>query len=157
MYKLGNFYEKNIELIIIGPSSDFFEKKINEFILKFPDQRSSKIKYYGEVVDYSFKMELIRNSILCLPSLYESFGLVCLEAVEAHSFFIASNNSFWTNFRSEFGVGLDLVIDEWVDFIDCLINKGYEVDDEKRRRFLSKFHPNTLSAEYKRQFQVESN
>lgn len=156
VYKLGNFYERNIELVIIGPSTYFFEKKINEYILKYAEQRSPRIKYCGDVVDFNLKMELISNSILCLPSLYESFGLVCLEAVEAGSFFIATNNSFWTNFTSKFGVGLDLVVDEWVDFIDHLINEGYEVDNEKRGEFLSKFHPNILSQEYKRQFQLES-
>lgn len=152
IYCAGEFYKNNIELSIVGPVSKYMESEINAFFAEIPRNIKARIMFYGEVTDHNEKIGLIKNSIVCLPSYYESFGLVCLEAIEARSYFLATNASYWKNCNEEFGIGLDLDRARWVEEIKRLINQGFCVDSEYRRNYLHTFSPQVLAEKLRQQF-----
>ena len=145
IFEAGMFYKKNIEFSIVGPISSYMEPEIKLLLSEASRKMLASIKFYGEIQDVEEKMNLIKNSIVCLPSHYESFGLVCLEAVEAGSYFISTNESYWKNIHEDFGVGIELDKKLWLRRIDSLISEGYLVDHIKRDDFLNQFHPLILA------------
>lgn len=81
----------NWKLKLIGPVEPAFEKYINEFLCRYP-YLEDKIIITGEITNrVKLDEEYKRAKIFCLPSRWESFGIVLAEAISRGCYPIISN------------------------------------------------------------------
>lgn len=103
--RLGTF-EKNTELILevlenidlkdwkfylVGPIEENFRIKIEEFYIKNPEKKENII-FTGAILNKKELNEYYnRSKVFVLPSLWESFGIVMVEAMAFNNYILTSN------------------------------------------------------------------
>lgn len=88
------FFKNNREwkLYLVGPIETNFNKFIENFFLQNPDLKDSII-FFGEISDKQSLMRIYQKSkIFVLPSRFESFGLVLLEALANGCYLVMSDS-----------------------------------------------------------------
>lgn len=79
------------KLLLIGPIENGFEKYIDDYYYKYPKLKE-KVIFTGNISDKHILNEYYKKSkFFVLPSRYESFGLVLIEALRFGAYFILSN------------------------------------------------------------------
>lgn len=77
---LENVDLKNWKFYFVGPIEKSFQERVNSFYSRYPDKKK-KIIIYGAVEDRKLLSELYgKSKLFVLSSVFESFGLVLLEA-----------------------------------------------------------------------------
>lgn len=101
--------EKNVDLLIkayarsniwrewklklVGPCCDDFYKKLNHICCKENPLAWSQIQFTGEIQDRNILNGIYaKSSIFVLPSKFESFGIVLVEALSLGNYLIGSNH-----------------------------------------------------------------
>lgn len=76
---------------LIGPMEVSFQSYVQDFFIKYP-ALADRIYFTGEVTDRDALRKMYGEAkLFVLPSRYESFGFVCLEAIDAGCYLIASD------------------------------------------------------------------
>lgn len=79
------------KLVLAGTVEDSFKPFIEDYFNKYPDLKK-RVQFIGPIYDRNELQKFYNNSkIFCLPSLWESFGLVTIEALSMGCFMIGSN------------------------------------------------------------------
>ena len=82
---------KDWTLSMIGPVEGHFTKHIDQYFVKYP-QLKDRVIFTGEITDRKvLSNEYRKTKIFCLPSRWESFGIVLGEAIQHGCYIIGSN------------------------------------------------------------------
>lgn len=88
-YKRNHY--NNWKLWLVGPMEKKFEEYLEKYFLENPELKD-KITVYGNIDDEEKLTNIYRKaSVFILPSKWESFGLVLLEALECGNYLIVSD------------------------------------------------------------------
>ena len=78
-------------LILAGPATVGFSDRLNDIYAEKPEMKA-RIRYLGEIIDRKKLMEVYSGaSVFVLPSRWESFGIVAVEALCAGDYLILSD------------------------------------------------------------------
>ncbi|WP_163194456.1 glycosyltransferase family 4 protein [Clostridium thermarum] len=84
-------FKDNWKLLLVGEYTEGFRKYIDDFMLKHPAMKD-KIDLTGAIYDRERLQSIYRRTkIFCLTSLYESFGLVLIEAAASGNVIISTD------------------------------------------------------------------
>lgn len=82
---------KNWKFFFIGSIESKFQKKIDDFFQRFPEKKENII-FTGIVKDRELLYEYYnRSKVFILPSKWESFGIVMVEAMAFNNYVLTSN------------------------------------------------------------------
>lgn len=82
---------KDWKFLFVGSIEDKFQKKIDDFFQKFPEKKE-QIIFTGMVKDRDVLYEYYnRSKVFILPSKWESFGIVMVEALAFNNYILTSN------------------------------------------------------------------
>lgn len=119
---------KEWKLVIVGEVNQDFYKFLNKYKNKY-SHLEERIEFLGQIDDSNKIREYYRKSkIFCLPSRYESFGLVLVEALMEGCYVITSNHESASTIIREDRVGTIFNIDN----IDELSNKFINICNSNR-------------------------
>lgn len=145
-----NAYEKNIDFLIsIFKEKFFVEEKIkldiyliaapNEFNkLEFSLRNYDNINLKPALENTNKIFKALKSSVALNPSLYESFGLVPLEAINAGASFISTPVGVWTK-SSTAGKIVELSKKKWIIEILQYYENGILNDYDDRNKLLLPF------------------
>ena len=146
----------NIELTIIGKDTiDIVEKKSTIGLLKkeISKEVQKKIKIINHLSQDSLKKHIEKSSIIILPSLAESFGLVTVEAMAMEKVVVASNYE-WNREIIKDGISGVLIdpknsIESSKKIISLIENKELlnKISNRARKRIKEKFSINNVIKE----------
>jgi len=135
-----------LECLLVGPNMAGYLKKQGLAVLV----RESGICVQEAISNSKQKESLLKGGITCLPSRWESFGLVCLESIEAGGYCCVTPNSFFNDLHNDFGMALDVEMGKWVSHIEAVLVAGFAVDPQERNRYISQFDPRIVGLEIRR-------
>ena len=108
-------------LVIVGEIDEGFKGYIEEYKKRNADILS-KIEFIGNVEDFDEIRKFYRDSkIFCLPSRYESFGLVLVEALMEGCYIITSDHEAATTIVKNDNIGLLFELENIEDLCKKLI------------------------------------
>lgn len=82
---------KDWKVILAGPTQENFKEYIKNYFIKFPHLKE-KVNFTGEITDRTKLLEYYQKSkIFCLPSTYEGFPLVLVEAAYFGNYIVGTN------------------------------------------------------------------
>lgn len=118
---------KDWKFYFIGSIEKDYEKEIDLFFKKYPEKRESII-FTGEIKDRDILYDYFnRSKVFVLPSRWESFGIVMVEALAFNNYILTSNTAAAKDITNNQEVGQIFSIDK----IDGLKKMMKEIIDEK--------------------------
>ncbi|MDV4150382.1 glycosyltransferase family 4 protein [Clostridium sp. AL.422] len=142
--KASKHLKSNWELVIVGEIEPEFKDYINEYIIKNSEIKN-KIKLTGNINNPNELRKYYRDSkIFCLPSRYESFGLVLVEALMEGCYILTSNHESATTIVKNDDIGLVFEIDNIEELSDKLIDlcNNKEFNKERYRNIIDYAYDN---------------
>ena len=122
----------NWTLKIIGPIEDHFKEYIQRFFIENP-KIINKVIFTGEITDRQILSNEYRKAkIFCLPSRWESFGIVLAEAIQHGCYIIGSNILSINDITDNKKYGDVFEIDDVDQLSGCLIKACYNEEELKR-------------------------
>lgn len=122
-------------LKFIGPIEEHFKEYIGQYLLEHP-HLEERIIFTGEITDRkTLSKEYRKAKIFCLPSRWESFGIVLAEAIQHGCYIIGSNILSINDITDNKKYGDVFEIDNIEQLADCLTKA---CGDEKRLRRVCK-------------------
>ncbi len=139
---------KNWKVILIGEIEKSFEAKIEEFYQKNLNLKE-KIKFIGKITNKKELYEYYNKSkIFLLPSKWESFGIVMVEAMALGNYILTSNTCAAKDITNDNKIGEILSIENpkiWTEKLNFLL-KNEKILEEKYEKIL----------EYSQNFKMEN-
>ena len=116
------------KLRLVGTIEENFREYIKDFFTKYPNLKE-KIEFVGPVYDRNIlEQEYIRAKVFCLPSAWESFGLVSVEALSKGCFLLESDIDSNKDITQDGKIGMLFKSENMEDFVEkmkcTLINEN---------------------------------
>ncbi|MGL5461026.1 MAG: glycosyltransferase [Cetobacterium sp.] len=103
---------KDWKFFFVGGIENKFQRKIDDFFQKFPEKKE-QIIFTGIVKDRDVLYEYYnRSKVFVLPSKWESFGIVMVEALAFNNYILTSNTCAAKDITNDEEVGEIFPIDE---------------------------------------------
>lgn len=114
------------ELNLVGPIEKNFEIYLNNFLLNCPHLKN-RIKVTGEITDRESLAAYYKEAkLFVLPSRYESFGLVLLEAAKAGCFIVSTNLDSAIDITDNNKFGKIFPVDDYKSLSEILVNITFD-------------------------------
>ena len=131
---------KDWKFYFIGSIENNFQKKIDDFFKKYPEKKKQVI-FTGEIKEKKQLNEYYNCSkVFVLPSLWESFGIVMVEAMAFNNYILTSNTCAAKDITNDESVGEIFSIDNLKDLKDKLTNIIIEKVDLKEKEKFTQEH-----------------
>ncbi|MCB2227312.1 MAG: glycosyltransferase [Desulfarculaceae bacterium] len=104
-------------------------------------------------LNLDFKQQLLDLcNCLVLPSHYESFGNVVLEAISSNTPVVVSDNTPWRDLPNQIGACIPLCREDWARWIIRYINSNEDISAgiNLRKKYLEKFEYNVIMSNWNR-------
>lgn len=134
------------KLRFVGPIEESFKPYINDFYTKHPEMRE-QIEFVGPIYDRNkLEKEYSVAKIFCLPSSWESFGIVGAEALSKGCYFIGSRIPSNIQLTQNESMGTLFDNENWADLEDklreCLSNESKIQDNFQKAITFANEHYN---------------
>lgn len=131
---------KDWKFFFVGGIENKFQKKIDDFFQKFPEKKE-QIIFTGIVKDRDVLYEYYnRSKVFILPSKWESFGIVMVEALAFNNYILTSNTCAAKDITNSEEVGEIFSIvneNELIEKVTKIIKR--EVDLKKKESLISSY------------------
>lgn len=113
------------KLRLVGPVEDGFKDYIENFFVRNPNLKN-KVEFAGPIYDRNtLEQEYTKAKVFCLPSAWESFGLVSVEALSKGCFLLESDIDSNKDITQGGKMGLLFEsgnLDDFVDKMKCTLS-----------------------------------
>lgn len=141
MIELLSKLNKNISLIIVGDGEEQYKEKIKQKISEY--KLEDRVIYYKKLLQSELKKLYQQSEIFILPTKYEIFGMVLLEAMYFRNIVVSSYNGGSSTLIKDAENGYimnDFCIDNWKNKIEEIMKQDNDnLKDNAKKTIIEKF------------------
>ncbi|MDN5338777.1 MAG: hypothetical protein PWQ20_1847 [Thermotogaceae bacterium] len=123
----------NWKLMLVGPIEEEFKNYVQAFFKNNP-HLEERVVFTGPIYDRNLLDEIYRKSkIFCLPSRWESFGIVLVEALKNGCYIITSDIPLADDVTDNGKYGKKFAVDDFHELASLLVNvcNSDEINEKK--------------------------